>query len=122
MPPIAATGKPPPSPLAIVVMSGITPKNSWPPPRANRNPVITSSKISSAPCSRVRSRSNCRKPSSGRMQPVFSITGSVMTAAIWSPSSAITASNDSGSFHDRITSESAISGSMPRPAATGTGR
>src|SRR2546421_2978595 len=30
-----------------------TPKNSCAPPRANRKPVITSSKISNAPCRRV---------------------------------------------------------------------
>src|SRR5215469_8749878 len=53
LPPTAATGKPPPRPLAIVVRSGRTPKYSWAPPLANRKPVITSSKISSAPCREV---------------------------------------------------------------------
>ena len=60
LPPIAATGNPPPRPLASVVRSGVTPKNSCAPPRANRKPVITSSKISNAPCYWVSCRSSSR--------------------------------------------------------------
>ena len=74
----------------------MTPKYSCAPPRANRNPVITSSKISSAPYLRVCSRSSSRYPGSGRMQPVLNTAGSVITAATWSPRSAITAGKLSG--------------------------
>jgi hypothetical protein len=48
-PPTAATGKPPPQPLAMTVRSGNTPSFSWPPPNATRKPVMTSSKMSTAP-------------------------------------------------------------------------
>ena len=48
-PPMAPTGMPPPMTLPKADMSGTTPITCCAPPRATRNPVITSSKISSAP-------------------------------------------------------------------------
>ena len=59
-PPMAATGKPPPSALAIVVRSGVTPYSAWAPPRATRKPVITSSKMSTMPFAAVISRRKAR--------------------------------------------------------------
>ena len=49
-PPKAPTGMPPPMTLPKVARSGAMPVSSAAPPRARRNPEITSSKISSAPC------------------------------------------------------------------------
>ena len=51
LPPTAATGKPFPIALAKVPRSGVTPKTSSAPPRASRNPVFTSSKMSRQPYS-----------------------------------------------------------------------
>jgi hypothetical protein len=65
----APIGKPPPSALAIAMMSGSAPGNHW---WANSLPVrpmplCTSSWISSTPCSRVRRRSSSRNsPDSAR--------------------------------------------------------
>ena len=118
---MAATGNPPPSPFAIVVRSGVTPKYSWAPPRANRNPVMTSSKMSSAPCRRVCSRSSSRYPGAGRMQPVLNTAGSVITAATWSPRSSMTAVKLSGSFQVSTMSVDSSSAGTPGPDATGRG-
>ena len=49
LPPYAPTGRPPPITLPIVVRSGVTPQYSCAHPLEIRNPVITSSKLSSAP-------------------------------------------------------------------------
>ena len=51
--------------LPSVVRSGVIPNRSWAPPRAMRNPVITSSKMSSAPWAVVCSRRASRKPGLG---------------------------------------------------------
>ena len=48
-----------------------------------RNPVITSSKIRSAPSRLVMSRSPSRKPVAGGTTPIFAATGSTMIAAIF---------------------------------------
>src|ERR1041384_7095859 len=48
-PPYAPTGNPPPITLPSVVRSGRTPRRPCAPPAPTRNPVITSSKMSSAP-------------------------------------------------------------------------
>ena len=48
-PHIAAIGNPFPKDLEKVAISGVMPKNSLQPPKANLNPVITSSKISRMP-------------------------------------------------------------------------
>ena len=56
-PPKPPTGMPPPITLPKVARSGWMPVNCATPPRARRKPEITSSNISSAPCSRVTSRS-----------------------------------------------------------------
>src|SRR5712671_3564542 len=52
-PPKAPTGMPPPITLPKVARSGAMPKSSAAPPRASRNPEITSSKMRSAPYSLV---------------------------------------------------------------------
>ena len=59
LPPYAPTGRPPPMILPSVVRSGVMPKCSCAQPLAMRKPVITSSKHSSAPSSRVMSRRPC---------------------------------------------------------------
>ena len=67
------------------VRSGRTPKRSCAPPRATRKPVITSSKMSSAPRCVAQRRSASRKPGSGGTTPMFPATGSTMIAASPSP-------------------------------------
>ena len=49
-PPKALIGKPLPSAFATTVRSGRTPSRPWAPSSPTRNPVITSSNTSSAPC------------------------------------------------------------------------
>src|SRR5437899_1110174 len=64
-------------PLPKQAKSGTTPKCSWAPPSARRNPVTISSKIRSAPLRELSSRTDSRKPERGGSIP----TGSMMTAA-----------------------------------------
>ena len=71
--------------LPSVVRSGGFRSAACAPPSATRNPVITSSKISSAPCRAVSSRSASRNPGAGGTQPMLPTTGSTITAAILSP-------------------------------------
>ena len=61
------------------------PKNSAAPPLANRNPVLTSSKISRIPNSSVRARISLWKPGLGMIPWALPSTGSTMIAAISSP-------------------------------------
>ena len=61
------------------------PNRSWAPPQAMRNPVMTSSKISTAPCALHKPRQASRKPGSGGTTPMLPATGSTMRAAISSP-------------------------------------
>ena len=65
LPPKAPTGMPPPITLASVVRSGLTPVRPCTPCGPTRKPVITSSKISSAPCAVQTSRRPSRKPAAG---------------------------------------------------------
>src|SRR5207244_1657562 len=51
------------------------------PPRPRRKPVITSSKMSSAPQARVASRRAMRNPGCGGTTPMLAATGSTITAA-----------------------------------------
>ena len=74
---------PPPMILPKVTRSARTPKYSWAPPGARRKPVITSSKISRAPCLSHRARRPSRKPGAGPTTPMLAATGSTITAATW---------------------------------------
>ena len=65
----------------MIVRSGSTPASSWAPPRETRKPVITSSKISSAPFSSASSRSPSRNPQAGGTRPMFAGQGSARIAA-----------------------------------------
>ena len=84
LPATAPTGKPAPMIFPKVTMSAATPNLSWAPPNATRNPVMTSSKMSSAPNSSQSSRSPCKKPAAGATTPMLPLTGSTMTQATWS--------------------------------------
>ena len=64
----------------------MTPKYSAAPPFAIRKPVLTSSKIRSAPNSFVSARISWWKPSRGRIAWALPRIGSTMTAAMSSPS------------------------------------
>ena len=87
-PPNAPTGRPPPITLPSVVRSGRMPKRACAPPSATRKPVITSSKISTAPWRVHSSRSASRKPGAGSTRFMLPATGSTITPAICLPFSA----------------------------------
>jgi hypothetical protein len=87
-PPKAPTGMPPPMILPSVVRSGRTPDSSCTPPRATRKPVMTSSKISSAPWRSQIARRPSRKPGTGSTMFMLPAIGSTMMQAISAPSSA----------------------------------
>ena len=86
--------------------SGVTPKYCCAPPSPNLNPVITSSKIKAISYSSHISRSPSRNPSSGRMQPLLHITGSVMIAAISLYRSATVFFNNGRSFQGKTINSS----------------
>ena len=89
-PPKAPTGKPPPITLPKHHRSGRTPRSSDAPPAPRRNPVMTSSKISSAPARSHAWRSPSRNPATGATSPMLAATGSTMTAATSAPISGTT--------------------------------
>ena len=66
----------------------MTPKRSCAPPQPTRKPVMTSSKISIVPYLVHRARHASRKPGCGGTTPMLPATGSTMSAAIFSPSTA----------------------------------
>ncbi len=84
-PPKAPTGIPPPMTLPNVVRSGVMPYKPCAPPKATRKPVITSSKISTAPDWSQTSRKVSRKPATGGTQFILPATGSTMMQAIAEP-------------------------------------
>ena len=68
--------------LPMVVMSGVMLNRPWAPLGPTLNPVMTSSKIKSAPLSWVTFLRASKNPGAGGTTPMFPATGSVMTAAI----------------------------------------
>ena len=84
-PPKAAAGSPPLITLPKVNRSASTPSRPYQPAGLTRKPVMTSSRISSAPCAAVSSRSRALKPGSGATTPMLAAAASVITQAIWSP-------------------------------------
>ncbi len=80
-PPYAPTGNPPPIIFPRVVISGVIPYTSWAPPNGNRNPVITSSKMSTTPYWVQSFRRPWRYSACGSTQPILPTTGSRMRAA-----------------------------------------
>src|SRR4051794_15809075 len=61
LPATAPPGRPPATILASTHMSGVTPKRACAPPRDQRKPVMTSSRIITTPCFLVAARSAVRK-------------------------------------------------------------
>ena len=97
-PPNAAAGSPPPMTLPKVNRSASTPSSPYQPARVTRKPVITSSLMSSAPCARHSASRPALKPGSGGTTPMLAAAASVMTQAIWSPSSSKAASTSARSL------------------------
>ncbi len=81
-PPNAAAGSPPLITLPKVNRSASTGSRPYQPAAETRNPVITSSITSSAPCRDVISRSPALNPGSGAIAPMFPAAASVMTQAM----------------------------------------
>jgi hypothetical protein len=78
--------------LPNVNRSASTGSSPYQPERDTRKPVMTSSRISSAPCAAVIRRRWPLNPSSGGTTPMLPAAASLMTQATWSPRSANTAS------------------------------
>ena len=89
-------------------MSGFTPARSCMPPRATRHPVMTSSKIDTAPCFVHSATSASRNPGSGGTTPMLPTTGSTMTAAISPPRSAKSARSAATSLYGSVIVDFAI--------------
>jgi hypothetical protein len=101
-PPNAAAGKPPPITLPKVNRSGAPaaygPSRPYQPAAEHRNPVMTSSETSSAPCSALIRRSPSVNPGSGGTTPMLPGDASVMTAAMSPPRAAKASSTASMSL------------------------
>src|SRR5271169_4522149 len=81
-PPNAAHGSPPPITLPNVTRSPTTPSTPYQPDDVTRNPVSTSSMISSAPFCWHNCLSRALKPSAGGTIPMLAGHASVITQAI----------------------------------------
>jgi hypothetical protein len=84
--------------LPNVLRSGWMSKRFWAPPQATRKPVMTSSKIRSAPWLSHRVRSPLRKPGSGGTRLMLPAIGSTMMAAMLSGFSAKSAFTEARSL------------------------
>ncbi len=100
-PPKAAAGMPPPMTLPRQVRSGVMPYSACAQPSATRKPVITSSKISTVPCSVHSARMACRNAVVARTRFMLPATGSTMTAAISLPWRAKASRRASASLYGR---------------------
>ena len=89
-PPNAAAGSPPPITLPNVTRSPATPSTPYQPEEVTRNPVSTSSMISSAPADSHSEARSSLNPGAGGTMPMFAGQASVMTQAIDAPRSANT--------------------------------
>src|SRR6516225_10724898 len=98
-PPNAAAGSPPPITLPNVTRSPATPSSPYQPDDDTRNPVSTSSMISTAPADRHSEASSALNPGAGGTTPMLAGQASVITAAIDEPRSANTADAASGSLY-----------------------
>ncbi len=97
-PPNAAAGSPPPMTLPNVMRSPATASRPYQPERVTRNPVSTSSMISSAPYSAQSAESSSLKPAAGGTTPMFAGHASVITHAMSPPFSANAWRTASGSL------------------------
>jgi len=91
-PPNAAAGSPPLITLPNVNRSASTGSRPYQPDQLTRNPVITSSTTSRAPCAAVMRRSASLKPGSGGTAPMLPGLASVIRQAISSPNRSKTSS------------------------------
>src|SRR5215470_16071674 len=89
-PPNAAAGSPPPITLPNVIRSPATPSRPYQPDLVTRNPVSTSSMMSSEPCSAASAASTSLNPGSGGTTPMFAGHASVIRHAIRGPCAANT--------------------------------
>ena len=117
-PPKAPMGMPPPMTLPNRVRSGLMPHSDCAPPRAARNPVITSSKIRTLPYSSQRRRRVLRKRGEPGTQFMLPATGSTMTAATCSPASLKTCSACSALLNSKVMVCFAVSAGTPGEVGT----
>src|SRR5689334_15163477 len=86
-PPKAAQGSPPPITLPNVTRSPATPSTPYQPDEETRNPVSTSSMMSSAPADRHSEASSELNPGAGGTIPMLAGHASVITHATDDPRS-----------------------------------
>src|SRR3954463_12981377 len=120
-PPKAAAGSPPPMTFPKVNRSASTGSSPYQPERETRKPVMTSSRISSAPCAAVIRRSAELNPSSGGTTPMLPAAASLMTQAMSLPRSAKTASTAGASLYGSTTGSGGGPGGGPGGAGGGAG-
>ena len=121
VPPIAPHGKPAPNAFARQIRSGTTSNASTAPPQAAVNPVLTSSKASSAPLAWQISFSLPRYPGSGRTTPQLVITGSMTIPAMRPSCSRKARSAASASLKGTTTTCSATPSGSPSVCGTAIG-
>jgi hypothetical protein len=97
-PPNAAAGSPPPITLPNVTRSPATPSTPYQPERVTRNPVSTSSMMSSAPADRHADASRALNPGAGGTTPMLAGQASVITQAMSPPLAAKACRTDSPSL------------------------
>src|ERR1700750_1321926 len=96
--PNPAAGSPPPITFPNVTRSPATPSRPYQPAAVTRNPVSTSSMISSAPADRQSEASRALNPGAGGPMPMFAGQASVMPQGVSEARSANTADTASGSL------------------------
>ena len=120
-PPTAPMGRPPPITFPKHVRSGRMSYFPCAPPVPKRNPVITSSKTSSAPTRSHSARSPSRNPGAGATSPMLAATGSTNTAATSSSRVGTTLYGNTQVFATASSGTPAVPGSpkvaMPLPPA-----
>src|ERR1700726_954207 len=97
-PPNAAAGRPPPITLPNVTRSPGTPSRPYQPDGDTRNPVSTSSMISTAPADRHSAASRALNPGAGGTTPMLAGQASVITHATAPPRPATPAATASASL------------------------
>ncbi len=112
-PPNAAAGRPPPITLPKVIRSAAMPSRPNQPDRVTRNPVSTSSMISSAPYSWQSPASSSLNPAAGGTTPMFAGHASVITQAICSPCSANACRTAAASLYGSTSVSAAIAPVTP---------
>ena len=99
-------------------MSGLRPTRPCMPLFDRREPVITSSKIETAPCFEQSSTISSRNPGAGGTTPMLPTTGSTMTAAISLPRDSKRARSAGRSLNASVAVLLAVAAGTPAESGT----